>query len=383
MKNVPMQDERLLETEEKDGSVWFVMTSPHPKTVEERLLEENIRRKEQHLPPFQYFVPYGFLKRRIADAPSDGDNRLQDDTYFNPKNRADVASHNELRSALKRYIFIKAVGRELDALLTDKEHRSFYQTLWYYRDRARRKVTVPHSVMEQFISACCDKRIHFEVWPAIDSIEQNDEVVLNTTQFRGYKARVLSVRHTKQGCQLTVGFHLFHGAMLLKLPNLRPQDLLFEPKDARPGVRESNRYKFIEDIQRKLFAILSRRLKGYATAKSLKKDEATLEQLYTYRYHTFQSDAMRRKFSALMLLCAMLRGDAFGKSELIETVKAELATIHQSPEGKISVDVRAYLQSVLYLATHDASYRHEAMAYFRSHPAPTATHKQLIKLIEN
>ena len=380
MKNIRMQDKSIVENGEKDSSVWYIMTSPNPKAIEEYLLEENIRRQERGEYPFQYFVPYRFLKRRIAGAGPD--EEPEDIPYFNPKNREDVASNNALRAALKRYIFIKAGGRELENLLLDKTHQDFCKSLWYYRDKSRNKVTVRHSVMEQFINACCDKRLQFEVWPALDSIEQNDEVVLNTTQFKGYKAKVLEIRHdSRNGYQLTVGFHLFHGAMLLKLPNLRPQDVLYERKDTERAVRETNRYKFIEDIQRKLFAIMSRRLKNSPSEKSKKKDATTLELLYTYRYRLFESDAMRRKFCALMLLCATLRGDIFGKSELTEKVKRELSAINFQPEGKMSTDVRAFLQSVLYIATHEPMYKEEALVYFRSHAKPSATHKQWMKFL--
>ncbi len=374
-----MQDKPIVESEVKDRSVWYIMTSPDPNAVEEYLLEENIRRQERGECPFQYFVPYRFLKRRIAGVASD--EELEDDAYFNPNNRLEVTSNNELRAALKRYIFIRAVAKDLENLLLDKTYQDFYKSLWFYRDKSRNKVTVRHSVMEQFINACCDKRIQFEIWPALDSIEQNDEVILNTTQFKGYKARVLEIHKGKNGYQLTVGFHLFHGAMLLKLPDLRPQDVLYERKDTERTVRENNRYKFIEDTQRKLFSIMNRRMKGGLLEKSIKKDASTLELLYNYRYHFFESDTLRRKFYALMLLCAVLRGDALGKLELANKVKRELNTINLQSGSKMSTDIRAFLLSVLYIATQEQPYFDEAMAYFNSLSKPSDTHRQLMKFL--
>lgn len=82
-----------------------------------------------------------------------------------------------------------------------------------------------------------------------------------------------------------------------------------------------------------------------------------------------------------MLLCATLRGDIFGKSELTEKVKRELSAINFQPEGKMSTDVRAFLQSVLYIATHEPMYKEEALVYFRSHAKPSATHKQWMKFL--
>lgn len=380
MKNILMQDYPQSETETTASSFWFVMTSPDPKSIEKELLEENLRRKERGAVPFQYFVPYGFLKRRIAGSSSEDSS--EESPYFNPRDREAVTSNNELRSALKRYIFIQSRSSDLENLLHERSLHDSYRSLWYYRDRSGHKVTVRDSVMSDFIRACCETRIRFEVWPALDGIEANDEVVLNIPPFKGYKARVLEIRHGKNGCSLTVGFHLFHGGMLLRLPGLRPQDVLYERKDSDKIVRESNRYKMLEDMQRKLFTVMSHRLKGDLPEKIRKRDACTLELLYNYRYHRFESDVMRRKQYALMLLCATLLGDVAGKSELAALVKSELSALHHCVGSKVARDVRALLHSSLYLATRESVYKEEALSYFHSHPKPSATHRLWMKYLE-
>lgn len=362
------------------GSVWYIMTTPDPHTIESLLLEENVRREQCQLSPFQYFVPYSFLKRRVAG--EFAANREDSETVFNPKNRADVAANNELRAALKRYIFIKSPGTDLATLLNHPEHRDDFRTLWYYRNADRQPVTVSDGLMERFIDACCDKRIQFEVWPAIENIEANDEVVLNVTQFRGYKARVLEVHTDRQGeITLTVGFHLFQGAMLLKLPRLRMHDLLFERKEADATTRESNRYKFVEDTQRRLFTIWQRRRRGKQSADSFQKDVATLELINTYRYRFFVSPAMRRKFRGLMLLCAVLRGQRDDCRQLVVQVRAEISEINHHPDGKQAVDSRAFLHAMLYLTLGEEADRTTALDYLTRHPKPTETHRQLIDML--
>lgn len=376
-----MQDYLQPETELSGVSRWFVMTSPDPKSVEEDLSNENLRRKERGAVPFRYFIPYAFLKRRIVDRCDRSDDISEASPYFNPGAREEVTTNNELRSALRRYIFIKSSPLDLDRLLRDRMYRDAYHSLWYYRDRSGRKVTVEDVEMSDFIRACCDTRLRFEVWPALDGIEANDEVLLNSTPFKGYRARVLEVRHGKNGCTLTVGFHLLHGGMLLKLPDLHPEDVLYERKDSDRFVRETNRYKMLEDIQRKLFAVMSRRQEVGLSEKRKKEDYSTLSMLYNYRYHLFESDVMRRKLSGLMLICATLLGDASGKSELVSVVRDELRAMDTRPVGKVAHDVRALLHSCLYLATRDAYHFEEAMSYFRSHSHLSATHKQWMKLL--
>lgn len=361
-----------------NDNIWHIMTALDPKIVEERLLDENMLRERDGRSPFQYFIPYSFLKRRVADRnPEDESDEGQ---YFNPKNRADVAANNELRSALKRFIFIKAAQSDLDLLLADEANRPVYQTLWFYRDHSRQKVTVADADMQRFISACCDKRIKFEVWPALENLEENDEVVLNITQFKGYKAHVLEVHpHKNGGYSLTVGINLFHGALMLKLPHVRMQDLLFECRDATPTEREKNRYRLIEDTQRKLLAILDRRSQARYSDTAKRRDAATLELVYTYRFHHFCTPVMQRKFLALMLLCAILRGDRPGQALLLPQVEEALAQVESQPTGKTSVELRAFLQAILFLATGRPAMRAAALAYYHSHPRPTATHQLLMR----
>ena len=363
-----------------NGRKWFIMTSPDPKLVELKLLEENIQREKDGMPTFQYFIPYQFLKHRVAD--SNPEDEAEDGRFFNPMNRADVSANNQLRTALKRYIFIRSSDRDLEALLGGRENHDCYRTLWFYRDKNRNKLTVSDDAMGSFIDACCDRRINFEVWPCTDHIGENAEVVLNTTPFKGYRARVLEMRQDRKGFSLTVGIYVLQGTMYLRLPSLRLEDVLYEPKNADPVVRENNRYRLIEDVQRQLFGVMSRRMEGGRSEKSRHKDASLLDSLYNYRYRTFSGDAMRRKFRALMLLCAVLRGDRFGTEELVVEVKKELDGIESRPKSKMSVSVRAFLQSALYIATRDASYYKEAMEYFNAQKKLSEVQRELVEAME-
>ena len=82
-----------------------------------------------------------------------------------------------------------------------------------------------------------------------------------------------------------------------------------------------------------------------------------------------------------MLLCAVLRGDALGKLELANKVKRELNTINLQSGSKMSTDIRAFLLSVLHIATQEQPYFDEAMAYFNSLSKPSDTHRQLMKFL--
>ena len=216
----------------------------------------------------------------------------------------------------------------------------------------------------------------------MEHIGEGAEIVLNSTPFKGCRGRVLEVRQDRKGISLTVGIHVLQGAFFLRLPSLRMEDVLYEPKDASPVVRENNRYKLVEDTQRQIFGVMSRRLGGVQTGKSRARDLSLLESLYNYRYRVFEGDAMRRKFKALMLLCAVLLGDRDGTDELAAEVRKELADIESRPKSKMSVSVRAFLLSALYLATKDARYYKEAVEYFRGQEKLPEVQKQLVGFVE-
>ena len=83
-----------------------------------------------------------------------------------------------------------------------------------------------------------------------------------------------------------------------------------------------------------------------------------------------------------MLLCAVLRGDRFGTEELVVEVKKELDGIESRPKSKMSVSVRAFLQSALYIATRDTSYYKEAMDYFNAQKKLSEVQRELVEAME-
>ena len=367
----------------KADAQWFIMTSLDPKDSEEQIKLENLRRTESGTDSFQYFVPYQFLKRRMANDGTKNEDPLNETAveapvFYNPKNRTDVAANNEIRSALRRYIFVKAPEEELVDFLHGEWNRLTFNRLQFYLDKEHRRVTVSQRMMDQFIEACADYRLQFELWPSVEDISKNEQVILNTTAFRGEKAHVLEVVHTKGGIKLTIGIDLFSGTMLLRLPNVSERDIIREQKETG-RIDES---RLIESTQNHLLAILSRRVNRKQTDDSIPRDAATLDTIYNYRYHRIGGDAARRHFLALMLICAHLRRDGVGRSELTAAAARELALINGKSESKAATDVRTYLQIALYIATGNPEYRTAAKDYVRLYEPKSKALRQFVKLIK-
>ena len=137
----------------------------------------------------------------------------------------------------------------------------------------------------------------------------------------------------------------------------------------------------MDDIQRRLLAILFRRVTGRQTEEQQVKDRETLDSIYLYRYHRIDQPAARRHHLALILICAHLRKDKQGDSELTAAALSELEAINAGRSDKAATDVRAYLHSALYLSTGDVTYREAAKAYIRDHQPKSQSLRNLVKLI--
>lgn len=362
-----------------DGRTWFVMTSPNPKVVEENLRLENIRRKSDGGESFLYFIPYQFLERRIAD-----DNAFDDTDIDDPHSNASTRDNNSLRAAIRRYIFIKSTYKELNSLLTSDDTKDTFKELWWLRDRSNRHVKVPTSEMEQFINACCDMHIKFEICPAMPSLKKNNEVKLKIGSFKGHKAWILDIKHRSDGtAEFTVGFHLFADTAMIRLRRLSSDDVIVKP-DKSQSSREHNNYRLLEDIQRKVFLLLSHRMAPFnLTDATLRKDSATLEKLNCYRYRSFESFSLRAKHCALMLLCTLLCADIYARRQFTAKAIALIEEAEARPVDKSPRDIMAYLHSVLYMATADLTHYKKAKQYFISLNRLTSTHRMLIGFMDD
>lgn len=359
----------------KSEPSWFILTSLEPKETEEKLKEAIALHGGAHPVLKQYFIPYQYLKRRMSDEALSGS--AEDDSYFNPKARVNVAANNEIRSALRRYVFVRAHEKELAAFLKEEWNYVGRNRLQFFRDKRKQRVSVPDRMMNQFIEACTDYKLRFELLPPVDDIKEKEVVMLNTTPFKGEKAHVLEVVHTKEGVNITVGIQLFSGTMLLRMQHVSEKDIIREHQpDQQIDVRH-----LIDNTQRRILAILSRVVNRKQTEETKRKDAAMLDMLYNYRYHTLSHPAANRHFLALMLICAHLRHDATGQAELIEKAQRELETIHAKGDSKSATDVRTYLQAALYIATGNPQYRDEAKSYVQEYEPKSEALRRLVRLI--
>ena len=362
-------------TQANESLRWYILTTLSPQQTESRLQSENAVRiaNGDRRGTLQYFIPYLFLKRRQGKEGHQQANGMPSI----PLGPEQVKTNNETRAALRRYIFLRAHEEELNTLLNSDWNRWSDNRLQCYYDHNHRKVTIPERMMEKFIDACCDLQLRFELVPSLEGLSTDEEVLLNATPFRGERARVLSITHTAQGPRLTLGLRIFSGAMVLRLDDIGENDIVRHPDES---LRNDDSH-LIDNIQRRILAILERRVYGKLSDEERAHDRETLDNLFNYRYHHFARPSTSRHHLALMLLCAHLRKDKSSEPELTAAALSELESINKGRSDKAATDVRAYLHCALYLSTGDVSFREEAKAYIRDHGPKSQPLRRLVKLI--
>ena len=313
---------------------WYVLTTFDPKDAEVQLRRENLRREDCGKAAFQFVVPSQLLKQQIShelpgDEPSvnddsplayrDGDGAVVID---NPNSRPTVRRNNELRSALRRYIFIYGGVSELNKFLSDDWNKHHYNQIQFFCDRSRSGKSHPYvsrKVMAEFVRVLADRRLSFELSPSIDVLRKGEPVRFRNHYFEGRTVYVVESRRTKKGNVLTVELDLVKNALKMRVYDVRDE------------------------------AIMGRRFNRKETEDTRMDASLTLNTMYATRFRHFEASerAAYRHFLAQMLLCACLRHDADGRTEYTEQLLAELSEINRLSESKAATDVRARIHATL------------------------------------
>lgn len=377
----------------KEPRHWYVLISFDPKDAEEQLRREAIRRADAGQEVFQSFVPAQFLMRRVSsglqhDEPlfqqqPSSTEALSDDGFRpieDPWNPTSVRQNNEIRAALWRYVFIFGRVSEIDTFLSEDWNKLHYNRIRFFLDRQGEKVYVRQKVMKEFIQMLADKRLSFELAPAVGDLRQGEPVRFRNNAFEGRTVYVVESRRTQKGHVLTVEMDLIGNVLRMKVYNVRDEDIIRMDDDLTKYARTND---LIKRNQQQLLAILARRINRKETEDSRMHDVLKLDTIYAMRFRHFDVDetAAHRRYLAQILICACLRHDADGRAEYTALVLAELAEINQQSESKAATDVRARMHAALFLATGEPEYRTLARNYVREHQPKSEPLRTLIRLI--
>lgn len=326
---------------------WYVMLHLEPALIEHYLQQENEERRQKGLRLFEYFVPYQFLPKAVPDPYS---KRLDEQ-------QKESSDSNDLRRTMHNYVFIKASSNEMSRLVSRRWNREGRLHMYFYTSYDGRRITMPDKMMESFITLCCENRQRFTFGPPIEHIDDFDTVVIAEGVFKDTEAKVLDIQHTAGGISITLGIPFFNGEKTLTLPDYNPAHLHL-PRTVEALLNDH----FLDHVEAELIDILDRRVKRPFDTGNERAEAATLNHLFHYSHVQMPGMPSRRRFLALMLICAALRAD-------VESRNALAAEVLQALDGQQSAttEEQAYLLAALYVATAQADYRTAAKHYQQQH----------------
>lgn len=330
---------------------WIVMTSSEPQQIHDTLIKIN-----EALPDgsaIQFFIPYVTFK-----------------TYH-------ISDKEILQkySSLRRFLFVKGTKGQMDLL---KERNPWtLSKLRYYLNHAKQPITIRDQEMQAFRAMCADSRIDCEIWSTVDDLELNEKVKLKTTPFKDWEARIIERKRTKNGIRFTVGLDVVGGTMLLRIKDLKEEDI---ERTTSPD-RKKQEYKFVEWVKTHIKTVIDHHIDASYTDAQKEEDRKILNKVWEYRFSTVSSPTGRRHFRAMMLICAQLLKDKEGSKKMQALVEKELNEIAQDPPSKQATDSWACLQVAMYIATKNPVYRDAAKEYEKKYQPKSAFLHSLIQVV--
>lgn len=334
---------------------WFVMTHLEPERLEPRLMDMQTTGRNGHPVPLRYFIPSQLLERQpIA---------LGDDDYCETDSRDDkrnlrANANNEIRRALRRYVFLCASEKEIEQMLRADWNQGHLR-LCHYKDACGNNASIDDGLMRRFINVCIDQRERFDVSPHVKRLAKGTTVIIRRGVFRDMPAEVYDISHTTDGVRMTLSVEFFGGTQDIRLYNKCLDDIEFEEQQDTGFAVSAD---FVERIEHQLLEIMQRKLsKGKAANPARQQaDMRRLNELFLYHTMRIDNELLAARYDALMLVCAALRQDSDARSMFNARVKQHVNAF--KPQTERSQFRLALLEAyiALFVSTRDNDYRQQA-----------------------
>ena len=344
------------------------MTHPDPEHLERHLLEARVMGQGSDSVPLRYFIPYLVLARQKVTTAGR-------DTYTAAGQTADrEKANNEIRNALRRFVFLQASESDINALLKEPWNQGHHR-LHYYKDASGHIATISGPLMQQFIHGCMQQRERFDIHPHTRRIEKGMTVTIRRGAFKDLTAEVYEITHTASGIRMTLSVEFFGGTQDLRLYDKTPDDIYLDAAD-EPMLFQSD---YLLRMQQVILTALEHKVTRYSGLDADEERRADMRKLNILSIsHTVESSdpLLLAQYDALMLMCASLQSDRAACSLLNGKVKAHIKALEQYPQSQSSLqpaEVLAYLYIALFVSTKDPAYRKAAKSILRT-PSPHTPH---------
>ena len=280
-----------------------------------------------------------------------------------------------LRNDLHHYIFICQPKEVVLQILDAPWNKVLRHRLFAYRDENGIPIEISNTEMERFKTIL--KRYDFQIvnGEPSDEVCEGDMVAIISGPMEGSEGQVQEIRERDGQVTLTVAFSMFQDKMRIAVPGISIADVRLRTPDAQQLLHDP----VIGHFEDELIELLCH-LHGKKGSKALnKEDQKRLRFLYQYSDIFFEdNDDNRKKFAALMLICAYLLNDkkevtrrthqveALLMSE-VGSLKSDLSPL-TSDLSPLTSELACYLTLALFIVKHDPGLRRVTKVWRQCHP---------------
>ena len=368
-----MEDKNNESTVVSDQQRWCILRHPDADLIGEifsgkRQVHTPDGDSTYPLPPYEYFIPFADLKTRPTEKKS-----TDDDEY---KSYDAMLDERALRNDLHHYIFIRKPKEVVLQILDAPWHKALRNRLYTYRDENGVPIEISNTEMERFKTVI--KRYDFQIvnGEPSDEVREGDLVAIISGPMEGSDGQVQEIREKGGQVLLTVVFSMFQDKMRIAVPGISISDVRLKTQDAQQLLQDP----VIGHFEDELIELLCH-LHGKKGSHALnKEDQKRLKFLYQYSDIVFEdNEDNRKKFAALMLICAYLLNDKDAITRRTQQVEDLLLTsdlgLQPSALRPLTSDLRpltselaCYLMTALFIVKHEAPLRQQVKAWRQSHP---------------
>ena len=378
-----MENRKNESTVVSDQKRWCILRHPDADLIGEifsgkRRVQNLSDDSHYPLPPFEHFIPFGDLKKRPQERMA-----TPDDEY---KSYDAMLDERALRNDLHHYIFICQPKEVVLQILDAPWNKVLRSRLYAYRDENGVPIEISNAEMERFKTVI--KRYDFQIvnGEPTDEVREGDMVTIISGPMEGSDGQIQDIRERDGQVLLTVVFSMFQDKMRIAVTGISISDVRLKTQDAQQLLQDP----VIGHFEDELIELLCH-LHGKKGSQTLnKEDRQRLRFLYQYSDIVFEdNDDNRKKFAALMLICAYLLNNKAEISRRTQQVEQLLTsdlspltseltsdlsplssessplTSHLSP---LTSELSCYLMTALFIVKHEASLRKQVKLWRQSHP---------------
>ena len=414
-----MEDRKNESTVVSDQKRWCILRHPDADLIGEifsgkRRVQNLSDDSHYPLPPFEHFIPFGDLKKRPQERMA-----TPDDEY---KSYDAMLDERALRNDLHHYIFICQPKEMVLQILDAPWNKVLRSRLYAYRDENGVPIEISNAEMERFKTVI--KRYDFQIvnGEPTDEVREGDMVTIISGPMEGSDGQIQDIRERDGQVLLTVVFSMFQDKMRIAVPGISISDVRLKTQDAQQLLHDP----VIGHFEDELIELLCH-LHGKKGSQALnKEDRQRLRFLYQYSDIVFEdNDDNRKKFAALMLVCAYLlnnKAEISRRTQQVEDLLMSELGLQPSALRPLTFDLRpltsdlrpltfdlrpltsdlrpltfdlrpltfdlrpltselsCYLMTALFIVKHEAPLRQQVKAWRQSHPDCSLTLRRFVSI---